>query len=130
MQHASFRTMPCPIARGLDHVGEWWSILIIRDAFRGMTRFDAFQTSLGIAPNILARRLRRLVEAGLFEKIPYSQKPPRHEYVLTPLGRDFRPVLWAMLAWGNKHFMPDGEALVLPGGARNTNRAEKYRRQS
>ena len=55
MQHASFNTMPCPIARGLDRVGEWWSILILRDAFHGQTRFDQFQKSLGIAPNILSR---------------------------------------------------------------------------
>jgi DNA-binding HxlR family transcriptional regulator len=113
MQHTSFSSMPCPVARGLEHVGEWWSILIIRDAFRGMTRFDAFQQSLGIAPNILSRRLQGLVESGLLEKRPYSRRPPRHEYILTARGRDFRPVLWAMIAWGNKHFMPDGEAMVL-----------------
>jgi DNA-binding HxlR family transcriptional regulator len=112
MQHTRFDTMPCPIARGLDRVGEWWSILIMRDAFRGKTRFDQFQKSLGIAPNILSRRLRGLVEAGLLEKIRYNDRPPRDEYVLTPIGQDFRPVLWAMLAWGNKHFMPNGQQMV------------------
>jgi DNA-binding HxlR family transcriptional regulator len=113
VQHTRFDTMPCPIARGLDRVGEWWSILIMRDAFRGKTRFDQFQKSLGIAPNILSRRLRGLVEAGLLEKIRYNDRPPRDEYVLTQIGQDFRPVLWAMLAWGNKHFMPDGQQMVL-----------------
>jgi DNA-binding HxlR family transcriptional regulator len=113
MQHTRFDAMPCPIARGLDRVGEWWSILILRDAFHGKTRFDQFQKSLGIAPNILSRRLRGLVEAGLMEKVRYNQHPPRDEYVLTAIGRDFRPVLWAMLAWGNKHFMPDGQKVAL-----------------
>jgi DNA-binding HxlR family transcriptional regulator len=113
MQHLSFENMPCPIARGLDRVGEWWAILILRDAFQGKTRFDQFQKSLGIAPNILSRRLRGLVEAGLLEKVRYNDRPPRDEYVLTPVGQDFRPVLWAMLAWGNKHFMPDGQQVAL-----------------
>jgi DNA-binding HxlR family transcriptional regulator len=117
MQHTRFDTMPCPIARGLDRVGEWWAILIMRDAFRGMTRFDQFQKSLGIAPNILSRRLRGLVEAGLLERIRYNDRPPRDQYVLTPIGQDFRPVLWAMLAWGNKHFMPDGQAMLLADNA-------------
>ncbi|HEY0184355.1 MAG TPA: helix-turn-helix domain-containing protein [Rhodopila sp.] len=117
MQRTSFHAMPCPIARALDRVGEWWSILILRNAFRGMTRFDQFQKSLGIAPNILSRRLSALVEAGLLEKVRYSQHPPRDEYVLTPVGQDFRPVLWALLAWGNKHFMPDGQQVVPMDGA-------------
>jgi len=115
MQHTRFSAMPCPIARGLDRVGEWWSILILRDAFRGKTRFDQFQKSLGIAPNILSRRLRGLVEAGLLERVPYQRRPPRDEYRLTAVGQDFRPVLWAMLAWGNRHFMPDG-GKVAPTG--------------
>jgi DNA-binding HxlR family transcriptional regulator len=117
MQHTRFDTMPCAIARGLDRVGEWWAILIMRDAFRGKTRFDQFQKSLGIAPNILSRRLRGLVEAGLLEKVRYNDRPPRDEYVLTPIGQDFRPVLWAMLAWGNKHFMPNGQEMVAADNA-------------
>ena len=113
MQHKGFEHMPCPIARSLDQVGEWWSILILRDAFRGTTRFDQFQKSLGIAPNMLTRRLTALVESGLLERRLYSEKPPRHEYVLTTKGRDFRPVLWALLAWGNKHVPPEGETMVV-----------------
>jgi DNA-binding HxlR family transcriptional regulator len=113
MQHKGFEHMRCPIARSLDRVGEWWSILILRDAFKGATRFDQFQKSLGIAPNMLTRRLTTLVESGLLERRLYSEKPPRHEYVLTDKGRDFRPVLWALIAWGNKHFPPEGETVVV-----------------
>ena len=96
MQRTSFSAMPCPVARGLDRVGEWWSILILRDAFAGMTRFDEFQKSLGIAPTMLTRRLNALVAGGLLEKRRYSNKPPRDEYRLTPRGKDFHPVLIAM----------------------------------
>ncbi len=113
MQRKSFGAMSCPIARSLERVGEWWSILILRDAFRGLTQFDQFQKSLGIAPNMLTRRLNALVESGLLERHLYSERPPRHEYLLTEKGRDFRPVLWALLAWGNKHFAPEGPSVVV-----------------
>jgi DNA-binding HxlR family transcriptional regulator len=113
MRRKSFGNMQCPIARSLERVGEWWSILILRDAFHGLTRFDQFQESLGIAPNMLARRLKALVEAGLLERRRYSERPPRDEYVLTQAGRDFRPVMWALLAWGNKHFAPEGPSVVI-----------------
>jgi DNA-binding HxlR family transcriptional regulator len=113
MQHKGFDKMRCPIARSLERVGEWWSILILRDAFKGLSRFDQFQKSLGIAPNMLTRRLKTLVDSGLLERRLYSEKPPRHEYVLTDRGRDFRPVLWALVAWGNKHFPPEGETVVV-----------------
>ena len=72
MQRKSFDEMPCPIARSLERVGEWWSMLIIRDAFRGLTRFEEFQKNLGIAPNMLSRRLASLVEAGMLERRRYS----------------------------------------------------------
>jgi DNA-binding HxlR family transcriptional regulator len=106
-------TSQCPIARSLERVGEWWSILILRDAFHGLTQFDQFQKNLGIAPNMLARRLNALVDAGLLERRRYSERPPRDEYVLTDRARDFRPVLWALLAWGNKHFAPEGPSVLL-----------------
>src|SRR3546814_12016305 len=102
MQRTNLGNMQCPIARSLDRVGEWWSILILRDAFAGLTRFDQFQKSLGIAPNMLSRRLNGLVESGLLERRRYNERPPRDEYVLTEVGRDFRPVLWSLLAWGNR----------------------------
>ena len=113
MQRKSFGSMPCPIARSLERVGEWWSILILRDAFRGLTRFDQFQKSLDIAPNMLTRRLNALVESGLLERRAYSEQPPRDEYVLTERGRDFRPVLWSLLAWGNRHFAPEGPSVIV-----------------
>jgi DNA-binding HxlR family transcriptional regulator len=117
MQHKSLRHTGCPIARSLEHVGEWWSILILRDAFVGVSRFDDFQTSLGIAPNMLTRRLKTLVESGLLEKRLYSQKPARYEYVLTKKGEDFRPVLWSLLAWGNEHFASEGESIMIVDAA-------------
>src|SRR5215813_2329472 len=113
MQRKSFEQMPCPIARSLERVGEWWSMLIMRDALHGFTRFDEFQRSLGIAPNMLTRRLNALVEAGLLQRRRYSEHPPRDEYIPTARGRDFRPVLLALLAWGNRHFAPEGASVQL-----------------
>lgn len=113
MQHKSLGAMSCAIARSLERVGEWWSILILRDAFLGLTRFNQFQESLDIAPNMLTRRLNALVASGLLERRRYSAHPPRDEYVLTERGRDFRPVLWALLDWGNRHFSPDGHTIDI-----------------
>src|SRR4029453_592939 len=102
MERKSFCKMACPIARSLERVGEWWSILIIRDALHGFTRFDELQKSLNIAPNILTRRLGGLVDAGLLERRRYSERPPRYEYILTDMGRDFRPVIVAVFSWGKR----------------------------
>lgn len=95
---------PCPVARGLARAGDGWSWLILRDAGFGVARFDAFRTRLGIAPNILTQRLKALTAHGLLEKRRYSERPPRYEYVLTPAGREFLPVLQALGAWGARHF--------------------------
>ena len=84
MQRKSFADMACPIARSLEQVGEWWSMLILRDAFAGISHFDGFQRSLGIAPAMLTRRLKALVDHGLLERRRYNERPPRDEYVLTP----------------------------------------------
>jgi DNA-binding HxlR family transcriptional regulator len=94
---------PCPIARSLAFVGDAWSILILRDAHAGITRFDNFRKSLGIAPTMLTKRLSVLTEEGLLEKHRYSEHPPREEYLLTEAGRDFLPVLFMIGAWGRKH---------------------------
>lgn len=94
---------PCPIAHGLSFVGDAWSILILRDAALGMTRYDQLRRSLGIAPNILASRLKALTAAGLLEKRQYSARPPRDEYLLTDAGRDFLPVLHVIGEWARKH---------------------------
>jgi DNA-binding HxlR family transcriptional regulator len=108
MRRKSFQKMHCPIARSLERVGEWWSMLILRDALHGYTRFEEFRESLGVAPNILTTRLARLVDAGLLERRQYSEKPPRFEYLPTRRGRDFRPVLLSLMAFGNRHFAPEG----------------------
>ena len=103
MDRQKFSRGICPVGRGLALVGDAWSMLILRDVGFGMTRFDQFRTSLGIAPNILARRLKALTEAGLLKKQRYSRRPPRDEYVLTEAGRDFLPVLQVIGAWGRRH---------------------------
>ncbi|ANP85307.1 winged helix-turn-helix transcriptional regulator [Rhizobium leguminosarum] len=93
----------CPVARGLNSVGDAWSILVLRDAHAGLTRFDQFRKSLGIVPTMLTKRLRALTEDGLLEKRLYSERPPREEYVLTDAGRDFLPVLMMIGAWAHRH---------------------------
>ena len=93
----------CPIARGLDCVGDAWSLLILRDAHLGLTRFDQFQKNLNIAPTMLTRRLSMLTKEGLLKKQRYSERPPRDEYVLTDAGRDLLPTLFMFGTWGRKH---------------------------
>jgi DNA-binding HxlR family transcriptional regulator len=99
-----FANGPCPIARGLARIGDTWSMLILRDAGQGLTRFDQFRKSLGIAPTILTRRLAALTADGLLEKCRYSDHPPREEYILTEAGRDFLPVLTMISTWVRKHY--------------------------
>jgi DNA-binding HxlR family transcriptional regulator len=113
MKNDRFDRTLCPVARTLERVGDTWSLMILRDALHGLTRFDQFRRSLGVAPNILTDRLSRLVEAGLLARRRYSERPPRDEYVLTDMGRDFRPVLLAMMAFGNRHFAKEGVASQL-----------------
>jgi DNA-binding HxlR family transcriptional regulator len=93
----------CSVAQALEIIGERWTLLIIRDAFLGLTRFDQFQESLGVARNVLADRLGRLVDAGIFERVPYAARPPRYEYVLTAKGRDLFTALNALRQWGDQH---------------------------
>jgi DNA-binding HxlR family transcriptional regulator len=113
MQRTSFARQQCPVARALDCVGEWWSIVILRDAFHGLSRFDEFQESLGIASNMLSRRLKALVKNGLLERRVYQRRPTRYAYALTTRGRDFIPVILALAAWGNRHLAPDGIAVEV-----------------
>jgi DNA-binding HxlR family transcriptional regulator len=93
----------CSIARALEIVGERWTLLIVRDAFLGKRRFDEFQTSLGIARNVLADRLGRLVEEGILERVRYSERPERYEYRLTQKGRDLHLALTGLRQWGDKY---------------------------
>ena len=106
MQRTRFDNRECPVAQALESIGEWWSLLIIRDAFRGLRRFESFQASLGIARNMLSRRLKALVAAGILEKRAYSERPLRHEYRLTAKGRELMPVLVSLLVWGNRWTAP------------------------
>jgi DNA-binding HxlR family transcriptional regulator len=93
----------CSIARALEIVGERWTLLVIRDVFLGLHRFDQLQESLGIARNVLTDRLNRLVEEGILERVPYSERPVRYEYRLTPKGRDLQIALVALRQWGDEH---------------------------
>lgn len=111
VERKSFADMHCSVAQCLEVVGEWWSMLIIRDAFLGVTRFDQFQQRLGISRNILNQRLARLVDEGILDKVAYSEHPPRYDYRLTGKGRDLWPVLTAMRQWGDKYAAPEGPPL-------------------
>jgi DNA-binding HxlR family transcriptional regulator len=102
MRRTSLADFHCSVARTADVIGEWWTPLIVRDAFYGRRRFEDFQRSLGLARNVLAARLDRLVESGIMERQRYQEHPPRDEYVLTEKGRDLFPVIAAMLAWGDR----------------------------
>lgn len=113
VERKSFADMHCSVAQCLEVVGEWWSMLIVRDAFLGVSRFDHFQERLGISRNVLNQRLAHLVEAGVFVKVPYSDHPPRHDYRLTDKGRDLWPVLTSMRQWGDKYEAPDGPPLQM-----------------
>jgi DNA-binding HxlR family transcriptional regulator len=113
VERKSFSEMDCSVAQCLEIVGEWWSMLIIRDAFMGITRFDDFQQRLGISRNILQQRLNHLVEADVLKKVPYSERPPRHDYKLTDRGRDLWPVLTAMRQWGDAHAAPAGPPIQV-----------------
>jgi len=94
--------MTCSIARTLDAAGEWWSPLILRDVHLGITRFDELQRDLGVSRQVLAARLERLVDHGVLERRAYSERPPRHDYLLTEKGRELVDVLLAMVAWGDR----------------------------
>lgn len=115
------RNRPCSIARTLMVLGDWWSSLVVREAFFGVHRFDEFRVNLDISTNILANRLSRLVEYGVLARTPYQQRPVRHEYHLTEKGLDLYPVALAIIAWGER-WKGSGEPLVplthVPCGAR------------
>ena len=113
MERKSFADMDCSVAQCLEVVGEWWSMLIVRDVFLGVTRFEDFQRRLGISRNILQQRLSRLVDAGVLTRVPYSDHPPRSDYRLTDKGRDLWPVLTAMRQWGDTYAAPTGPPIEV-----------------
>jgi DNA-binding HxlR family transcriptional regulator len=108
VQRTSFEGLNCSVAQCLEVVGEWWSLLIVRDAFLGVTRFDDFQARLGISRNILTHRLNNLVDNGVLRRVPYQDHPPRSEYRLTDKGRDLWLVVTAMRQWGDRWAAPEG----------------------
>ena len=103
----------CSLARTLELIGERWTILVLRDAFLGVRRFEDFQRSLGIARNVLQARLQRLVAEGILERRRYQERPERFEYRLTDKGRDLWPVLVSLLKWGDRYAAPDGPPRII-----------------
>jgi DNA-binding HxlR family transcriptional regulator len=101
VRRTPFAEWPCSVARTVDLLGDWWTPLVLRECYLGVRRFDDFQGNLGIGRNILSRRLTRLVDEGMLERRPYQDRPVRHEYVLTAKGRDFFPVIAAIMRWGD-----------------------------
>ena len=114
MLGTTYETQVCSIARSLEVIGERWTLLIVRNLFLGLRRFDELQENLGIARNVLAARLDKLVETGVVETRPYSERPLRHEYVLTEKGRDLFPVLVSLMQWGDRHApAPGGPPMLM-----------------
>jgi DNA-binding HxlR family transcriptional regulator len=113
MQRTSFETMNCSIAQCLEVVGEWWSMLILRDIFLGVTRFEDLCQRLGISRNVLTDRLDHLVGHGVIERQAYQDHPVRYDYRLTEKGRDLWPVLVAMREWGDRYAAPDGPRVEM-----------------
>ena len=109
MRRTRFDDAPCPIARTTDLMGDWWTPIVMREAFLGRRRFDEFQRALSLSRGVLAQRLGRLVDEGLLDKRLYEERPPRHEYVLTDKGRAFYPVLAAMWRFGSDWLWQDGK---------------------
>src|SRR5437764_10439990 len=122
----AYENQVCSIAGTLELVGERWTLLVLRDAFLGVRRFDDFQRSLGIARNVLQARLQRLVDEGVLERRPYHDHPPRYEYRLTDKGIDLWPIIFTLMRWGDRHLYSDGPPVVLEhrgcGGAPDDHR--------
>ncbi|MGW4050248.1 winged helix-turn-helix transcriptional regulator [Streptomyces sp. NPDC004779] len=109
VKRTRFDDSDCPVARSVDAIGDWWSLLIVRDAFDGSRRFGEFQRSLGVAKNILTARLRDLVAGGVLESVPASDGSAYREYALTPKGEALFPVIVALRQWGEGNFFAPGE---------------------
>jgi DNA-binding HxlR family transcriptional regulator len=108
-----YKGQNCSIARTLELVGERWTVLVLRDVFLGIRRFDAIQRDLGVARNVLATRLDRLVAEDVLQKVAYQERPPRYEYQLTEKGLDLWPVIVELLRWGDRHAAPAGPPVLL-----------------
>lgn len=131
MKRKCLHASPCPIARALDCIGDWWTLLILRDTFKGIRRFNAIQKNLDIPRNILTTRLRMLVELGILSVAPASDGSVYREYVPTDKGRDLVPVLLALRQWGERHAGAaeaggDPPPTGLPAGVRFEGQALVY----
>jgi DNA-binding HxlR family transcriptional regulator len=122
VRRTRFDEWPCPIARTVDLIGDWWTPLVMREAFLGRRRFDEFQAALGIPRAVLAQRLDRLVDEGMLERRRYEDRPPRDEYRLTDKGRAFWDVLAAMWRWGSDWLWNDNERVPVVLEHRETGR--------
>jgi DNA-binding HxlR family transcriptional regulator len=109
----TYENQVCSLAGALDVIGERWSLLILRDIFLGLRRFDEIQADLGVARNVLQARLARLTEQGVLERRRYREHPPRYEYRLTEKGLDLWPAMVALMQWGNRYAAPDGPPVLL-----------------
>jgi DNA-binding HxlR family transcriptional regulator len=103
MLRRAYNGQDCSVAQALEVVGERWTFLIVRDALLGKTRFDSFLHGLAIARNVLTDRLNTLVQNGIFERVPYQDRPVRHEYHLTAKGRELTTIIIALMEWGDRH---------------------------
>lgn len=113
MQRTSFSDQACSVARALDIIGEWWTLMILRDIFYGVTRFEALFQQLGISRKVLTQRLTRLTDEGILRKSQYQAHPPRYEYRLTRKGQDLLPVLLAIMRWGDRWLTEDGKSVPV-----------------
>jgi DNA-binding HxlR family transcriptional regulator len=113
MHKSNLAALPCSLARSLQIVGEWWTLLVLRDVCFGWNRFDEIHDHLGIARNILKARLDTLLEHDLVERRRYQQRPDRHEYLPTDKARELVPVLLALVAWGDRWTAPDGPPVLF-----------------
>lgn len=103
MKHDELQNVYCSVARTWSVIGERWTMMILRECFRGETRYDHFRSQLGLGSNVLNDRLRLLAAEGILERVPYQDNPPRHEYRLTTKGADLYPVLVALMSWGDRY---------------------------
>jgi len=113
MERASFAKMECPIARAVDEIGEAWTLLVLREAFKGARTFSDFEAQLPIAPTTLTRRLEALVARGFFSLAEYQSNPPRYRYEPTEKALELLPVLVAVGAWGNRWLAPEGDIFTI-----------------
>ncbi|CAN5876985.1 helix-turn-helix domain-containing protein [soil metagenome] len=113
MKWEDLADQPCSIARSVAVIGDRWTLMILRDAFLGVRRFEAFQTRLGISRTIITARLKLLVDEGVLTKVPYTDRPVRHDYRLTQKGLDLYPVVMSIVHWGDRHYAGDAGAPLL-----------------